>query len=259
MPETNVLETKFLQNLWEENQAACAQAKTAGAAAIPLQPAGCGPAHHQFRRRKYQLEVRSAGSSLRQARARPGGQRKRRGSALHHHLRFRDLLYMEKLDQLVGALSRAKRMKMRWWRIIRCAPSAKIEWPRPSTPRCTRSFPSIMWTICIRIGASRWQPAPTASDKLDEFNRRYGRKHGLAAVAAARLRTGDDVAPGRGRKSRLRRHHAGQPRPVHLGPTRNRNATPAASGPSTRWASLFTITPAVQLWRRCDCASGGRA
>ena len=66
------------------------------------------------------------------------------------------------------------------------------------------------WAIAIAASAN-------GREKLDEFNRRYGRRIRVGALAAARIRARADAAAGRDRAARLRRPCPRQPRPLHVG------------------------------------------
>ena len=127
------------------------------------------------------------------------------------------ILYLDKLEATRSRATAARRTRTRWSASTRSARSARTASPRRSTRRCTRSCRSRTSITCTRTGRSRWRRAPTARQKLEEFNRAVRPPDRVGAVAAARLRAGADAeARGRGH-SRLRRHHPRRPRPVHVG------------------------------------------
>ena len=126
-------------------------------------------------------------------------------------------LYQEKLLALERSYKGVD-TKTTWWRCIRCAPSATILWPLRSTRRCTAflPFPHVDhlhpdWGIALAASAN-------GKAKMEEFNREFG--HSLVWVPWQR--PGFELAMmmkrAVRRESRLRRHRAGRPRPVHLGP-----------------------------------------
>ena len=81
VPETASTATKYLQILWDEAEALRPGGASARAPPLPLESAWSGSAHHEFWRRKHELEVPAAGSADRRARPSAGGQRQRRRSA----------------------------------------------------------------------------------------------------------------------------------------------------------------------------------
>ena len=100
------------------------------------------------------------------------------------------------------ALSRRGARRRDGRRSIRCARSARTASPRRSTRRCTRSCRFRTSITCIPTGRSRSPRAPTASAKLEEFNRTYGRTIVWVPWQRPGLRAGADAASARSRRTR---------------------------------------------------------
>ena len=198
MPDTASISTRYLQNLWDEARSRAAGDAAARTAPLPVESARRRSAHHELRRRQYELEVHAAGSADRRAGPRAGGEGQRRRSAIDRHVRLRHAVSGQ-ARTADRALPRRSARRRDGRASIRCARSARIASPRRSIRRCTRSCRSTTSIICIPDWASPWRRAPTARRKLDGVQRALRPAHRLGAVAAARLRAGHDAAPrGRG-------------------------------------------------------------
>ena len=159
MPDVVSVDTKFLQNLWDDTEAARLS---------PLEQlryrsnrARRRPSHHQLRRRQHQLEVRSAGSADRRADAGAGGERQRRRPAVDHGVRLRHALHGQ-ARRADPPLSRRGARRRDGGVLSARARSARIASPRRSIRRCTPFCRSITSITCIPTGRSRSRPAPTA-------------------------------------------------------------------------------------------------
>ena len=70
----------------------------------------------------------------------------------------------------------ANSTKTRWSATIRSQRLARIAWPRPSTLRCTLSFPSPTWITLHPDWAIALAASANGKQKLDEFNKEFDRK-----------------------------------------------------------------------------------
>ena len=201
MSETPTLETTFLKNLWDDREAAALDGEAARAAALPFEPARRGSPHHELRRRQHELEVRPARSADRRAAARDGGQGQRRRPRVDRHVRASPCSTWTSSNDLVARYrGEAHEDEMVGFYPLCAFGENRVAASIDTALHAFLPFPHVDhlhpdWAIALAASANGKQ-------KLDEFNKKYGRQHRVGAVAAARVRAGADAAEGGRREPR---------------------------------------------------------
>ena len=160
MPDTTAL--THLKDLWDERDRRSACREPAVPASLSLQSPRGGPAHHELRRRQYELEDRSAGSVYGSAGPRARRERQRRRSWLDHRRGVRAALSRQagtaesalprrSLRRRDGGILSARR--------IRPEPGRRVD--RYAAPRV--SARAARRPSASRTGRSRWPHRRTAN------------------------------------------------------------------------------------------------
>ena len=138
--------------------------RSAGIASVPIQPARRGSAHHQFRRRQHQLEVRP--DWIRCRASRRACSPSRAAAAISGPWARRGSRCCTSTSSSSSSIAiAARRTRTRWSGTTRCARSATTASPRRSTRRCMRFCRSITSITSIPTGRSPWPPARMATGR----------------------------------------------------------------------------------------------
>ena len=173
MPE--IKETTHLKDLWNEAEAQKDGRQSVGPVALPLEPAGRGFAHHQFRRRQHELQARASRSVYWPPGPRAGRERQWRGSRFHHaklDLRCSTWIDWSNSRSYIAANKYEDEM-VRYYPLSAFGENrvaASIDTPLHAFlpfPHVDHLHPD--WAIALAASAN-------GKRKLDEFNKEFDRK-----------------------------------------------------------------------------------
>ena len=174
MPEAGRLEDEISQRFVERTEKLVSPRPTIGTSKVPIKSMGADLRITNFGGGNTSSKFELPDPIYRQTHARPGGERKRRGSRDQLTAEASQFLYLEKLDKLISRYRGEEHEDEMVEMYSLCAfgtnrVAASIDTPLHAFCRL------IMSTTFIPIGPSLSQRAQMESRKLREFNKRYGR------------------------------------------------------------------------------------
>ena len=215
MSETPTLETTFLKNLWDAREAAALEARPlellryrSNLLGADLRITNFGGGNTSS---KFDLPDPLTGEPRRVMAVKGSG-----GDLASIGTSGFAVLYMDKLNDLVGRYrGEAHEDEMVGYYPLCAFGENRVAASIDTALHAFLPFPHVDhlhpdWAIALAASANGQQ-------KLDEFNKKYGRRIVVGAVAAARVRAGADAAESRRGDAGMRRHRARRARALHVG------------------------------------------